>query len=234
MNRYAMMAAAAMASLAGTGQAATTVVTVNGNDNPFLAGAPDGAVALGDTAPDQSPTLALTGFDTSQSITFAAVGGFDFAGGVPAASADGSFLITMGDALGISGATGVAANGLVGVFLDDSTPGGTAPAKRDDGLSFTTLAPELRQIFWIGDGLTGTGTGTVQTFFAPAGATRLFLGSVDGSGWFNNSGVSTVTINYTALGGPAVPEPAAWALMIGGFGVAGTALRRRASSAAAA
>ena len=33
-------------------------------------------------------------------------------------------------------------------------------------------------------------------------------------------------ISYT-LGGGAVPEPAVWALMIGGFGMAGVALRRR-------
>ncbi|MFS0736897.1 PEPxxWA-CTERM sorting domain-containing protein [Sphingomonas sp. 1P06PA] len=31
----------------------------------------------------------------------------------------------------------------------------------------------------------------------------------------------------TLAGGPAVPEPAAWALMIGGFGMVGGAMRRR-------
>ncbi|MFS0736024.1 PEPxxWA-CTERM sorting domain-containing protein [Sphingomonas sp. 1P06PA] len=37
----------------------------------------------------------------------------------------------------------------------------------------------------------------------------------------------TLTITYDAIGGPAVPEPAAWALMIGGFGAVGGAMRRR-------
>ena len=32
---------------------------------------------------------------------------------------------------------------------------------------------------------------------------------------------------FTGMSGAAVPEPAAWALMIGGFGLAGAALRRR-------
>jgi microcystin-dependent protein len=31
---------------------------------------------------------------------------------------------------------------------------------------------------------------------------------------------------------PGVPEPASWALMIGGFGLAGVALRRRRAAAA--
>jgi hypothetical protein len=41
-----------------------------------------------------------------------------------------------------------------------------------------------------------------------------------------------VSSPYEGVGGPtvtteAVPEPAAWALMIAGFGMAGAALRRR-------
>jgi len=130
--------------------------------------------------------------------------------------------------LGISGPLIVPANGLLGVFLDNSVPGGTAPPQRDDGVSFLSLSPLLRQIFWIGDGLTGTGSGTVQTFFAPAGATRLYLGPSDGFGWFNNSGGATVTINYSPLIAE-VPEPAAWAMMILGFGAIGMAMRARRS-----
>ena len=70
-------------------------------------------------------------------------------------------------------------------------------------------------------------------FYAPVGATRLYLGSTDGSGWYNNSGVSQVTITYTALptGGGVVPEPATWAMMIMGFGAAGAMLRRRSGPA---
>ena len=48
-----------------------------------------------------------------------------------------------------------------------------------------------------------------------------------------NGGVTGGT-PYTppAVGGPAVPEPATWALMISGFGLAGVALRRRRAVAA--
>ena len=209
--------------------AATVIVTVNPTDNPFLAGAPDGVTSVGDSAPAQSPTLALTGFDTSQAITFSAVGGFNNAGGFIATGPDGGNLFAMAAArLGISGPLNVPANGLVGVFLDDSVPGGTAPTQRNDGVSFLSLSPLQRQIFWIGDGLTGNGSGTVQTFFAPAGATRLYLGPSDGFGWFNNSGGATVTINYSPLIAD-VPEPAAWAMMIVGFGAIGMAMRARRS-----
>jgi hypothetical protein len=128
--------------------------------------------------------------------------------------------------LGISGPLSVPANGLLGVFLDDSVPGGTAPAQRNDGVSFLSLSPLLRQIFWIGDGLTANGSGTVQTFFAPAGATRLYLGPSDGFGWFNNSGGATVTINYSPLIAE-VPEPDVWAMMIVGFGAIAMAMRAR-------
>ena len=37
------------------------------------------------------------------------------------------------------------------------------------------------QSFFVGDGLTGTGTGTVQRFVIPEGATALYLGFADGN-----------------------------------------------------
>jgi hypothetical protein len=61
----------------------------------------------------------------------------------------------------------------------------------------------LQQAFFIGDGLTGNGTGEVQTFIVPAGAARLFLADVDGFGWFNNTGAFDVTVN----GATPVPAP---------------------------
>ena len=60
---------------------------------------------------------------------------------------------------------------------------------------------------------TGTGTGTTQTFIVPAGATRLFLGTSDGFGWFNNSGSFAVTVTAGGVIGPTptptVPAPTA-------------------------
>jgi hypothetical protein len=63
---------------------------------------------------------------------------------------------------------------------------------------------------------------------------------VPGLTWTLNSG--TITINWAGTGSPndftavfdvgvnAVPEPASWALMIGGFGLVGAAMRRRTSA----
>jgi len=44
----------------------------------------------------------------------------------------------------------------------------------------------------------------------------------------------TGTVNLSFNSSPGVPEPATWALMIGGFGLAGAQLRRRRAAAAAA
>jgi hypothetical protein len=40
-------------------------------------------------------------------------------------------------------------------------------------------------------------------------------------------GYTDGTLAVTSLGGPGVPEPASWALMIAGFGLVGAAMRRR-------
>jgi hypothetical protein len=56
------------------------------------------------------------------------------------------------------------------------------------GTEFATLTPALGQVFFIGDGLTGTGSGSVQTFTVPRGATRLFLGIADASGFGGRPG----------------------------------------------
>jgi uncharacterized protein (TIGR03437 family) len=69
---------------------------------------------------------------------------------------------------------------LVGVFTD-GLPSGSAPASYDysGGVGQSTFAPLLNQVFFIGDGLTGTGSGSLQTFYVPATATQLWLGFAD-------------------------------------------------------
>lgn len=74
---------------------------------------------------------------------------------------------------------------LAGVFTSDTEPVDPAPLILDFsstsiGTSFASLAPLLNQTFFVGDGLTGTGSGAVQSFFVPDAATRLYLGIVDG------------------------------------------------------
>lgn len=212
-------------------------ILVPGTANPYLAGQPSGTLCCdGDSAPTESPVLALSGSLGGDTLTFAATGGVSFGPGPVAPSADGfpGYFIDMTPdyGTGISGPMDVQVSGLVGVFIGSSVPSGPASAQLDDGISFTSVAPGLDQIFWIGDGLTGTGTGSVQSFLAPSGATRLYLGVVDGFGWYNNPGVISVTIN----GATSVPEPSTWALVLLGFaglGVAGYRRMRNAAGAAA-
>ena len=92
---------------------------------------------------------------------------------------------------------------LVGVFLGDGAPPSVPPPDLNfttDGgtafLDFTTLSPQLGQVFLIGDGRTTTGQ--LQSFLVPPGATRLYFGIADGfqfqgppGCYFDNSGGGT-------------------------------------------
>lgn len=116
---------------------------------------------------------------------------------------------------GISGyLNGNNAPALVGVFLAASQPA-SPPARIDfstnaAGENFASLAPELGQVFFIGDGFTNSGV--AQKFTIPAGATKLYFGITDGnngtlyhgtpSDWGDNSG--SVSIRAT-IGGNATP-----------------------------
>jgi hypothetical protein len=100
---------------------------------------------------------------------------------------------------------------ITGVFLGASGPPASAPARLDftDGTglghSFDSLSPQLGQMFFIGDGLTGTGTGTTQQFIAPSGATELYLGYTDDpSAYGDNQNAVTATVNVTGRTGTAV------------------------------
>jgi hypothetical protein len=189
---------------------AQTVLNVPATSNPYLAGMPNGTTAAsGDSAPGQSPVL-FAGFSSGMTLTFSATGTVSFTPAPSGSSPDGDTVFSRGAENGIS-AFNLPLNSLLGVFLDNSQPDGfTAPAAIDfstgASLTFSSLSPDLRQIFFIGDGLTGTGGGSVQQFIAPAGATRLFLGIPDGTGWNNNGGSFSVTVT-------AIPEPAAGAAL---------------------
>lgn len=97
---------------------------------------------------------------------------------------------------------------MVGMFLADTLPTVAPPIGhfyvydgKEGGIktSFTALAPEVGQVFFIGDGLTGTGIGRPQAFVVPATATHLYLGFVDTCANFlpgcysDNSGTLTAT-----------------------------------------
>ena len=101
----------------------------------------------------------------------------------------------------------------------------------------------------FGAGTSYTGSSFAHSFVSGGGLTSLIDGEAGvvfaegyfGAGHLSVSGETTTNFHYgpdanqlrinelthAALGGAAVPEPASWALMIGGFGMAGAALRRR-------
>jgi Flp pilus assembly protein TadG len=102
-------------------------------------------------------------------------------------------------------------NSLIGVFLDkngatygpDSTQEASesSPPPTPSGLDFstqaerdyTTIAPQLNQPFYIGNGQTSSGV--TQTIIVPSNAYELFLGPMDGHEWNNNVGGFNTTIN---------------------------------------
>ena len=117
----------------------------------------------------------------------------------------------------ISGITAPLAGYLVGLFVPAGGPSGPAPAALDfttgAGTSFTNLAPLIDQTFFVGDGLTGDDTGTLQTFSVPTGATTLYLGISDAPGfngypgaYFDNKGTFKVSVQTTTDACPTEPQ----------------------------
>ena len=95
---------------------------------------------------------------------------------------------------GLGGLSGVRLDGrsmfLVGVFLTDAMPQDPAPAAVDwTALAGAgQLAPQVGQVFFLGDGLTGNGSGQQQVFVVPPSATRLYLGFADAPGFSGTPG----------------------------------------------
>ncbi len=128
---------------------------------------------------------------------------------------------------------------LFGVFLDAGLPG-SAPAGlqfyvSNNGLggiqtNFASLSPVLGQIFFLGDGLTGTGSGSTQVFNIPTGATRLFLGFADAPSFNGNPGAfvdnnGSITVDFSLNAG--APEPGTYAMLLSGLAAVILARKRR-------
>jgi hypothetical protein len=172
----------------------------------WLAGQPNGTIlsagwASNDVAPVNSPVAVSV--VAGRTLSILATGGTsNVSSPCAGATPDGCGISDLsgfghGPKNGLSSLV-VPANALVGVFVGGDVPSGTVP----EGLvmlapnDFSTLSPLLQQTFFIGDGLTGTGSGAVQQVVVPTGATRLFLGSSDAEGAnYDNFGQFMVTVS---------------------------------------
>ena len=158
-----------------------TAFSVSGMDNIWGSGlttAPDPGGNGGGVLPFEAALPAGT-----QDVTFAhVVGTVSFEGG-ESNRADGGYYPNM-NISAYGGISGLQDNHryfyVVGVFLDGGQPATPPPTLNfTKDFSFTSISPELGQVFFVGDGLSGRGTGTVQRFEVPIGATALYLGFAD-------------------------------------------------------
>jgi hypothetical protein len=183
-----------------TGSAVT--VTVPGTADPWLAGMTNGATASGgDSAPTNSP-VQVVGLPIipGTSLVFSASGLVANNTGRTFYGPDGNFDNSLKHGAGAENGMGSCTSpldSLVGVFLNQDMPTLTAAPSAFDfttqsARDYTSLSPALKQVFFIGDGLTSSGM--TQAIVVPPDATRLFLGTMDGSTWYNNVGSFTVTV----------------------------------------
>lgn len=192
---------------------------IDGVANPFLSGMPAGSVASLNN-PHNSPDYAGNASSTSASarrqsppvvpmpVSPGDILEFDSIAGtvrhdpnLPDFSPDGELADigrnTAGSENGIADTT-APINALVGVFLSDQAPNRTGTPTPDRsfateaGRDFVQLNPQLKQVFFIGDGVNSGGT--KQRFVVPPGATRLFLATWDFYEWNNNSGYRIVKV----------------------------------------
>lgn len=202
-------------SVATTVRSPDSVMDVPATSNPWLAGMPAGTIANPgnpsnnpDHAPDQSPPKVNgVNLTAGKELTFDSIdGGANNFSSSTTYNPDGNTgLVTYNNygAAGLPSENGIAnirapINAVIGLFLDDNQPNlaGAPPsallfdtaASRD----FASLSPLLRQPFYIGDGRKADGT--IQKFVVPTGATRLYIGTMDGYEWSNNVGKFTVSI----------------------------------------
>lgn len=198
--------------------ATVNVPSISGQADPWLAGMPDGSGAsLVDTAPANSPVLAAgLPLIAGDILTFNRVTGeASYAPSGPLFTPDGAGMTEHGYAPfgapgvenGIGNVLGPVSS-LAGVFLGpdqpDKTPAPTDELRFDDngnvpgGINYLKISPLLKQPFFIGDGRTNTGI--LQHIVVPEGATRLYLGLIDGFAFIDNRGAFAADITESIEG----------------------------------
>jgi Flp pilus assembly protein TadG len=162
-----------------------------------------------------SPLAVNLSVSSGDIITLTNVSGYAYKGpGDDAGEANGDDY-TAGGTIGMDSdeeADGVSEHGMsditvpgdsmVGVFLGSTLPDdGTAPSSLDFSTQaerdYFSISPQLQQTFYAGTGTTSGSSSPAkqqQYITVPASATTLYLGSMDGHEWSNNTGGYTVTI----------------------------------------
>eukprot|EP01037_Dinobryon_pediforme_P001958 gene1958-1992_t len=168
----------------------------------------DGSLALTAALPAGTSRIL-----TFSNVTGAVAHGFNFPflppDGIDPTSAIGSNITGQN---GIAGFKAPNHGMLLGLFLDghEQDAGHVTPPALDFntiGETFTTISPGLDQPFFIGDGLTGNGTGAQQQFIVPDMAKTLVLAQLDGYDYTgpatlfgDNSGAFTVDLSVQTPG----------------------------------
>jgi hypothetical protein len=196
-RRGLLLATCALLGVAGEAQALETTVPVSARANIFDAGRGSG--------PGFPTTVRFPAGGAKVLVVPGATGAAQGNCPIePLAGPDGQFTpgsCTRTDVTSANGISGLidsrAHMFMVGVFLTDAAAGTTAPRRLNFspppaglGHRFARLAPRIGQSFFIGDGLTGTGTGVPHSFMVPPTATRLFLGIVEAFGFVGSPGAA--------------------------------------------
>jgi len=170
---------------------------------------------------------------TGRTVTFGAGGSAWWANSPTGSNGpDGGLLAasTNINAVGpISGFAAPLTGHLLGLFLAGDPAGKPAPANMSypDAASLTaaSYSPAAQQVFFIGDGYVGSGTGGQQIFNIPDGATTLVLGIADGFAFTGNAGWYEDNTGGFQVRYDVVPTPGSIALA--GLGGLMMARRRR-------
>jgi|ERR671932_168338 hypothetical protein len=198
-----------------------TQLTISADSNIFGAGKISAPAPGGGTG-GQLPPLYNFAAAAGQVLTFSNISGIVSFGDSPETSnlsGDGRPYLYGTNILSYGGISGIRNDSglgfLVGVFLNDSEPTDPAPLALNftNNTSFAEFSPQLNQTFFIGDGLTGSGVGSIQRFLVPEQATRLFLGFADAGGaqglpgtYNDNTGSVVANFDIQQATEP-VPEP---------------------------
>jgi hypothetical protein len=227
--------AAALALAAFNAPASATTITVGkadeGNCYPFSCGATDGITQYQqqyDKAAFNGP-LTFNTLQFAQNYAYGPSYGIPYGSIIDSASYDVSFYLSNVGYYGLS--SDLQAN--LGTFLGKLgtfTLGGAVSSVLNLSGNTITYDPSqghlLMNVEIFGVTQTQGAYGTYQNFFNADGNTdvisRAWTTATDGS-----VGNSRDALQTTFALIPATPEPATWAMMVLGFGIAGAALRRR-------